>query len=100
MALTELCLDVVWHSPNCAWTLCGTHRAVPGRCVALTELCLDVVWQQQQLVFVQHESDVEGVTAQPVDARQELDRSLELRRQEEHAEVEERLLVGAEVTFT
>ncbi len=63
----------------------------------LTELRLAAARRQEQLELVQHDGDVHGVAAQPLEARQELDGRLELRRQQQHLEVHERLLVRVEV---
>lgn len=52
---------------------------------------------QKQLQFKEHQRHVDGVAAQPLRAEEKGDRGLELRREEEHLEVEEGLLVHREV---
>lgn len=52
---------------------------------------------QKQLQLEEHQGHVDGVAAQPLHAEEEGDGRLELRRQEQHLEVEEGLLVHREV---
>ena len=61
---------------------------------------MEVLRQHQETSFVQHERNVQRVATQTIETREELDGRLELRRQEEHAEVEERLLVRVEVVLS
>ena len=56
--------------------------------------------QQQEVELVEDERYVNGVAANTLDARHELNGRLELGGQEQHLEVEEGLLVGIEVTLS
>lgn len=70
--------------PRCCWEI-------------LTELRALSRGFQKQLQFKEHQRHVDGVAAQPLRAEEKGDRGLELRREEEHLEVEEGLLVHREV---
>ena len=70
-----------------------------GSGVVRTERGLDVGGQGQQVALEHGQGDVDRVAAQAVDAREKVDGRFELAGQEEHLEVEERLLVGLEVAL-
>ena len=65
----------------------------------LTERRLRRRGEQQQAQLVQRQRDMHGVRSQPLDARQELDGRLQLAGQQQHAEVERRLVVGVKMAL-
>ena len=63
-------------------------------------MCLDCVGGEQEFHLVQNDGHVDRVRSQLVHAEQEVDGCLKLPGQEQHLEVQERLLGRTEVGLT